>query len=214
MDLWSRDRRKDWTHESSAGTVVPGTVLLTNSARRPDSSIFIESGTAAGQIRAGGDMIGKSVGSIVSNKHIQELIAVPASATVSEAVAAMSQKGVGAILIRNRGDTVDGIFTERDLMTRVVNAGRDPKSTPDRHGHEPAGAAGGRLHEYRGCAQPDGRSRSSPLAGRGPRERSRVSFRSVISWPRWCSPMRRLRTRDAWGSRLPVPRRRFASSRT
>ncbi len=75
-------------------------------------------------------MIGKSVGSIVSNKHIQELIAVSASAMVSEAVGAMSQKGVGAILIRNRGDTVDGIFTERDLMTRVVNAGRDPKSTP------------------------------------------------------------------------------------
>ena len=75
-------------------------------------------------------MIGRSVGSIVGNKKIQELIAVPASAMVSEAVATMSQKGVGAILIRNRGDAVDGIFTERDLMNRVVNAGRDPKSTP------------------------------------------------------------------------------------
>lgn len=75
-------------------------------------------------------MIGRSVGSIVSNKQIQELIAVPVSATVSEAVATMSQKGIGAILIKNRGDAIDGIFTERDLMIRVVNAGRDPKSTP------------------------------------------------------------------------------------
>lgn len=75
-------------------------------------------------------MIGKSVGSIVREKQIQELIAVPASAMVSEAVAKMSQKGIGAILIRNRGDAVDGIFTERDLMSRVVSAGRDPKSTP------------------------------------------------------------------------------------
>ena len=74
-------------------------------------------------------MIGKSVGSIVGNKKIQELIAVPATATVSEAVSSMSEKGVGAILIRNSQDTIDGIFTERDLMTRVVNAGLDPKST-------------------------------------------------------------------------------------
>lgn len=74
-------------------------------------------------------MIGKTVGSIVSDKAIQDLIAVPGSATVAEAVAKMSDKGVGAILIRNAQDTVDGIFTERDLMTRVVNAGRDAKTT-------------------------------------------------------------------------------------
>jgi len=74
-------------------------------------------------------MIGKSVGSIVSDKQIQELIAVPASATVCEAVAKMSEKGVGAILIENSPNTIDGIFTERDLMVRVVNAGRDARTT-------------------------------------------------------------------------------------
>ena len=74
-------------------------------------------------------MIGKSLGSIVSDKQIQELIAVPASAMVSDAVSMMSEKGVGAILISNSQNTVDGIFTERDLMTRVVNAGRDAKTT-------------------------------------------------------------------------------------
>lgn len=74
-------------------------------------------------------MIGKSVGSIVSDKQIQELIAVPASATVSEAVSRMSEKGVGAILIRNSQNAVDGIFTERDLMIRVVNEGRDARTT-------------------------------------------------------------------------------------
>jgi CBS domain-containing protein len=74
-------------------------------------------------------MIGKTVGSIVSDKQIQELIAVPASAMVSEAVAMMSQKGIGAILIKDPVDAVDGIFTERDLMIRVVNAGRDAKTT-------------------------------------------------------------------------------------
>ncbi len=74
-------------------------------------------------------MIGKSVGSIVSDKQIQELIAVPASAMVSEAVSKMSEKGIGAILIKNSQNTVDGIFTERDLMIRVVNAGLDAKTT-------------------------------------------------------------------------------------
>ena len=74
-------------------------------------------------------MIGTSVGSIVGNKQIQELIAVPASAMVSEAVSKMSERGIGAILIRNSQNTVDGIFTERDLMIRVVNAGRDAKTT-------------------------------------------------------------------------------------
>ncbi len=74
-------------------------------------------------------MIGKSVGSIVSDKQSQELIAVPASAMVSEAVSKMSEKGIGAILIRNSQNTVDGIFTERDLMIRVVNAGRDARTT-------------------------------------------------------------------------------------
>ena len=74
-------------------------------------------------------MIGKTVGSIVSDKKSQDLIAVPASATVSEAVSRMSEKGIGAILIGNPQNAIDGIFTERDLMTRVVNAGRDARTT-------------------------------------------------------------------------------------
>lgn len=77
-------------------------------------------------------MIGRTVGNIVSEKKSRELVTVPASAMVSEAVAAMSQKGVGAILIRNknRDGAIEGIFTERDLMLRVVNGGKDPKATP------------------------------------------------------------------------------------
>lgn len=77
-------------------------------------------------------MIGKTVGAIIGEKKIQDLITVPASAMVSEAVATMSQKGVGAILVRNknRDGAIEGIFTERDLMTRVVNAGKDPRGTP------------------------------------------------------------------------------------
>lgn len=59
-----------------------------------------------------------------------ELITVNAGALVSEAVAVMAERHVGAVLIRNEDGLVDGIFTERDLLMRVVHAGRDPKTTP------------------------------------------------------------------------------------
>jgi CBS domain-containing protein len=75
-------------------------------------------------------MITETIGSIMESKDIQELVAVPASATVAEAVAVMSQKGIGAVVIRNPGGPVEGILTERDLMRRVLNEGRDPGTTP------------------------------------------------------------------------------------
>lgn len=59
-----------------------------------------------------------------------ELITVDSGAFVSEAVAVMADRQIGAVLIRNEDGLVDGIFTERDLLTRVVHAGRDPKTTP------------------------------------------------------------------------------------
>ncbi len=71
-----------------------------------------------------------TVETVVRNKASGELIAVPAGATVAEAVAAMVSHRIGAVLIRNEDGLVDGIFTERDVLTRVVHAGRDPKTTP------------------------------------------------------------------------------------
>ncbi|MFN3565577.1 MAG: CBS domain-containing protein [Burkholderiaceae bacterium] len=71
-----------------------------------------------------------TVETVVRGKASDELIAVPAGATVAEAVAAMVRHRIGAVLIRNEDGLVDGIFTERDLLTRVVHAGRDPKTTP------------------------------------------------------------------------------------
>ncbi|MEW5881184.1 MAG: CBS domain-containing protein [Pseudomonadota bacterium] len=71
-----------------------------------------------------------TVETVVRGKASDELIAVAAGATVAEAVAAMVKHRIGAVLIRNEDGLVDGIFTERDLLTRVVHAGRDPKTTP------------------------------------------------------------------------------------
>ena len=61
---------------------------------------------------------------------VDELITVDAGALVTEAVAVMAERQVGAVLIMNEDGLVDGIFTERDLLVRVVHAGRDAAATP------------------------------------------------------------------------------------
>lgn len=73
----------------------------------------------------------QAVETVIADKDgTDELITVDAGALVIEAVQLMAARHVGAVLIRNEDGLVDGIFTERDLLTRVVNAGRDPKATP------------------------------------------------------------------------------------
>ena len=67
---------------------------------------------------------------VVRDKGSDELVTVEASATVAEAVDVMMMREIGALVIMNEDGLVSGIFTERDVLTRVVGAGRDPKSTP------------------------------------------------------------------------------------
>ncbi len=70
------------------------------------------------------------ISAVVANKASDRIVTVDAGATVADAVAAMVTERVGAILVKNEDELIEGIFTERDLLTRVVHAGRDPKSTP------------------------------------------------------------------------------------
>lgn len=48
--------------------------------------------------------------------------------TVLDAAVAMRQKGVGSVVVEDAG-ALAGIFTERDLLYRVVAAGLDPAQT-------------------------------------------------------------------------------------
>src|ERR1700730_5338861 len=48
--------------------------------------------------------------------------------TVLETVRAMVEHNIGAVPVLHNGQLV-GIFSERDLMKRVVAEGRDPRST-------------------------------------------------------------------------------------
>ncbi|SFP09095.1 CBS domain-containing protein [Tranquillimonas alkanivorans] len=52
-----------------------------------------------------------------------------ADATVAEAVAAMTERNYGSVIIVDADDKVQGVMTERDVMRKIVNEGRDAKMT-------------------------------------------------------------------------------------
>jgi len=54
---------------------------------------------------------------------------VAPSTTVDEAVRVMNQFRIGAVLVVDAGGRLTGIFTERDVLSRVVGRGVDPKTT-------------------------------------------------------------------------------------
>jgi CBS domain-containing protein len=75
-------------------------------------------------------MMQGTIEAVAQDKGSDELVTVMTSATVSDAVDAMTRHDIGAVLVMTEDGKVGGIFTERDVLVRVVRAGRDPKSTP------------------------------------------------------------------------------------
>jgi CBS domain-containing protein len=67
----------------------------------------------------------KVVPDIVSQQKIELR---PASTTVRDAVRNMAERHIGAVLV-GQGGRLQGIFTERDLLMRVVARELDPDST-------------------------------------------------------------------------------------
>ncbi len=59
----------------------------------------------------------------------RDLLELPAGASVRDAAHAMRDWDVGAVLVTENG-RLAGIFTERDLVNRVIACDRDPESTP------------------------------------------------------------------------------------
>lgn len=69
-----------------------------------------------------------SLATLLAGKS-RALYTVPTTVTVIEAVQKMNQHKVGAVLVMN-GDKLAGIFTERDVLTRVITSNLDPRLTP------------------------------------------------------------------------------------
>ena len=61
--------------------------------------------------------------------HGRELFSVEEGSSVADVARTMAQLHVGAILVLN-GGRLRGVFSERDLMKRVVLEQKDPASTP------------------------------------------------------------------------------------
>ena len=71
-----------------------------------------------------------SIASLLDGKG-RALHAVPVNVTVFEAVQKMNQHRIGAVLVMN-GESLAGIFTERDVLIRVIAASLDPQAIPVR----------------------------------------------------------------------------------
>jgi CBS domain-containing protein len=71
-------------------------------------------------------MIMKTLGSIVKDS-LRELYSVSADATVQYAAEYMAARNIGAVTVVE-GDRVVGLFSERDLLKRVIARDRNPKA--------------------------------------------------------------------------------------
>lgn len=58
----------------------------------------------------------------------KEVVRLPADATVRSASQLMADQGIGALLVM-KGDEIQGIFSERDALKRVLAKNLDPDGT-------------------------------------------------------------------------------------
>jgi CBS domain-containing protein len=66
---------------------------------------------------------------IVQSMTHRHVISLLPGATVHEAACVMTRANVGSVLIIDGAGTLQGILTERDLMTRVLAKALDPSAT-------------------------------------------------------------------------------------
>ena len=99
---------------------------------------------------------------------VQNIATANTTMTVREAAIAMASRRIGAVVVLDAAGRMAGIFTERDVMTKVVAARRDPDATtladvmtpnPDTIGPDEAAAEAldmMRKHGYRHLPVMDG----------------------------------------------------------
>src|SRR5689334_13726703 len=83
-------------------------------------------GTASGQ--GGVVMISDPVANVLEEKS-ERVATVVAQTSIGEAIALMNARRIGSVVVMD-GERLVGIFTERDVLTRVVPQQLDPRRTP------------------------------------------------------------------------------------
>ncbi len=65
---------------------------------------------------------------LILDRKGSDVATVEGNSTVLQAAQVMNQKKIGAVVVTD-GDKVVGIFTERDILNRIVADGKPPEST-------------------------------------------------------------------------------------
>ena len=81
---------------------------------------------SASRVGSASDILSGNLKDILSQKE-KKVIEVESNCTVSVAAKKMCDNKVGAVMVLENG-SLAGIFTERDLMSRVVAEGLDPET--------------------------------------------------------------------------------------
>jgi len=64
----------------------------------------------------------------ILEQKVRDVVCIAPSATVRDAAEKMNEHRIGSLVVIE-GDRVAGMFTERDVLRRVVGEGRDPMRT-------------------------------------------------------------------------------------
>ena len=72
-------------------------------------------------------MLHRNLRDILRHQHLCYL---PMGASVRTAATEMSRRHIAAVLVVDEDDALRGIFTERDVLDRVLMVGRNPDTTP------------------------------------------------------------------------------------
>jgi CBS domain-containing protein len=121
---------------SSPAVVVPGTLALMDAGRLMDARGIkrlpvVDDGALVGivtQTDITRGLILMSPIRYVRDIMTREVAAVEARATVDEAARLMSERNISCLIARHRGQAA-GIFTEKDLLRRIVALHKDPSQT-------------------------------------------------------------------------------------
>jgi CBS domain-containing protein len=111
----------------------------------------------------------------------RQILTEPPEATVAGAARQMKKRNVGAVIVVRHDGHLAGIFTERDVVFRVIAEGRDPRTThlSDVMTHDPRTIAPDKPFEHALLMMYDGGFRHVPVVENG-RPIGMVSARDAL----------------------------------
>jgi CBS domain-containing protein len=122
------------------------------------------------------------IASVLEHKG-SDVVTVSPETLVVAAVQQMNERKIGALLVVERGRPV-GIFTERDVLVRVIAAGLDPRTTPvgEVMTRNPVAICSDATVAQAMVVITERRCRHLPVVDDGTRLRGLISIGDLTSW--------------------------------